>query len=181
MTNARAFAIALLTAAVLVGNSVASGAAPTPIPGGANQVKAVSANAGEPMWNGIVRYKVQELRDARPEDHPETLLPGANQKVMVFRASLRNGTAKEFAELLTYTLADKDAVTFEIPSQYVLPSPLVVAQGAAARIGGLFLIDKNFVPVKQLIQCATCGTPNRFGAFRVKLPAAAAPAPAASP
>ena len=128
------------------------------------------------MWNGIVRYKVQELRDARPEDHPETLLPGPNQKVMVFRASLRNGTTNQFAELLTYTLADKDDVAFEIPSASIAPSPLVVAQGAAARIGGLFLADKNFVPVKLLIQCATCGTSTRFGAFRVKIRAASAPA-----
>ena len=178
MMSSRVFA-ALLTAAVIFGSFVPAGAAPTPIPGGANQVKAVSGNAGDPMWNGMVRYKVQELREARPEEHPETLLPGPNQKVMVFRASLRNGTAKQFAELLTYTLADKDDVTFEIPSHYLTPAPLVVAQGAAARIGGLFLADKSFVPVKLLIQCATCGTPNRFGAFRVKLPPA--PAPAASP
>jgi len=175
MTSSRAFA-ALLTAAVLFGYAVPGGAAATPIPGSANQVKAISGNAGEPMWNGIVRYKLQELREARPEEHPETLLPGPNQKVMVFRASLRNGTDKQFAELLTYTLADKDDVTFEIPNHVLTPAPLVVAEGAAVRIGGMFVTDKSFVPVKLLIQCATCGTPNRFGAFRVKL--APAPAPA---
>jgi hypothetical protein len=179
MTNSRVLATALVTAAAIFGSALAGGAVPTPVPGGANQVNAVSGTAGEPMWNGVVRLKVQELRDAVADDHPETLLPGPSQKVMVFRASLRNGTTKQFAELLTYTLADKDDVAFEIPSQYLQPSPLVVAQGAAARVGGLFIADKSFVPVKLLIQCATCGTSTHFRAFRVKLPTA--PAPAASP
>ncbi|MDQ6942029.1 MAG: hypothetical protein M3169_05865 [Candidatus Eremiobacteraeota bacterium] len=179
MTSSRVFATALLTAAAVFANALSCGAAPTPIPGGANQVKAVSGTVGEPMWNGVVRLKVRELRVARPDEHPETLLPGPDQKVMVFDAMLRNGTASQFAELLTYTLADKDDVVFEIPSQYLKPVPLVVAQGSAAHIRALFLADKNFVPVKLLIQCATCGTPNPFGAFRVQIPAA--PAPAASP
>ena len=179
MTTVRIFAAALLTVAVTFASFAASAAAPTPLPGGANQVNAVSGAVGEPMWNGVVHYKVQELRDARPEDHPETLLPGPNQKVMLLRASLRNGTPKQFAELLTYTLADKDDVTYEIPSSSLAPSPLVVAQGAVARIGGLFLADKNFLPVKLLIQCASCSASTGFGAFRVKVPAA--PAPAASP
>ena len=179
MTTVRIFAAALLTAAATFASFVPSGAAPTPIPGGANEVKAVSGAVGEPMWNGVVRYKVQELRDARPEDHPETLQPGPNQKVMVLRASLRNGTPKQFAELLTYTLADKDDVAYEIPNRFLAPSPLVVAQGAVARIGGLFLADKNFLPVKILIQCASCSASTGFSAFRVKVPAA--PAPAASP
>ena len=85
----------------IAGSSAACGAVPTPIPGGANQVNAVSGALGEPMWNGVVRIKVRELRDARPEDHPETLLPGPDQKVMVFETMLRNGTAAQFAELLT--------------------------------------------------------------------------------
>jgi hypothetical protein len=72
---------------------------------------------------------------------------------------------------LTYTLADKDDVVYEIPSQYLKPSPLVIAQGAAAHVGGLFIADKSFVPVKLLIQCATCGTSTRFRAFRVAIPA----------
>ncbi len=175
MPSSRMFAAAFLTVAVILGHSLANAAAPTPLPGGANQVKAVSGAAGDPMWNGTVRFKVRELRDARAADHPETLLPGPNQKVMVFDAMLRNGSPKQFAELLTYTLADKDGVTFEIPSQYLKPSPLVVAQGAAAHIGGLFIADSGFVPVKLLIQCATCGTATRFPAFRVKL----SPAPSA--
>ena len=179
MTTARILAAALLTAAATFGRLVPSGAEPTPVPGRANHVKAVSGAVGEPMWNGVVRYKVQELRDARPEDHPETLLTGPNQKVMVLRASLRNGTPKQFAELLTYTLVDKDEVTYEIPNHFLAPSQLVVAQGAVARIGGLFLADKNFIPVKLLIQCASCVASTGFGAFRVSVPAA--PAPSASP
>ena len=170
MTSSRVFTIALLTVASTLGICAPCAGAPTPIPGGANQVKAVNGTVGVPMWNGVVRLKVQELRDARPEDHPETLLPGPDQKVMVFNAMLRNGTAKQFAELLTYTLADKDDVTFEIPGHFLKPVPLVVAQGSAAHIGGLFVADKGFVPVKLLIQCATCGTSTRFAAFRVKLP-----------
>ena len=176
MTNVHVLAAALLTAGAVYGSS-ACGAAPTPIPGDANQVNAVSGALGDPMWNGVVRMKVRELRDARPEDHPETLLPGADQKVMVLDAMLRNGTATQFAELLTFTLADKDGITYEIPSQYLKPSPLVVAQGAAARVHAVFVADKRFVPVKLLIQCATCATATRFAAFRVQLPPAPVPSP----
>ena len=177
MTSSRFFATAILSTVATFGICVPCAGAPTPVPGGANQVKAVSGTVGDPMWNGVVRIKVRQLRDARPEDHPETLLPGPNQKVMVLDAMLRNGTTKQFAELLTYTLADKDDVVFEIPSQYLKPSPLVVAQGAAAHVVALFVADKGFVPVNLLIQCATCGTSTRFGSFRVKIPAAPAPSP----
>jgi len=170
MTNSRAIATALLTVAAVFGMCAPCPAAPTPVPGGANQVKAVSGSVGDAMWNGIVRIKVRELRVARPEDHPETLLPGPDQKVMVLDAMLRNGTTKQFTELLTYTLADKDDVAFEIQSQYLKPVPLIVAQGAAAHITALFTADKSFAPVKLLIQCATCSAPNRFKAFRVKIP-----------
>jgi hypothetical protein len=165
MTNSRVLVTAFLSAASVFGLCVPCAASPTPLPGGANQVKAVSGTVGDAMWNGIVRFKVRELREARAEDHPEALLPRPDQKVM-----LRNGTTKQFTELLTYTLADKDGVAFEIPSQYLKPVPLIVAQGAAAHIGAVFIADKSFVPVKLLIQCATCGTPNRFGAFRVTIP-----------
>ncbi len=160
-----------LALAVLAGALGASGvsAAPTPVPGGANQVDALSGSAGQTLFNGIVRLKVDELRDATAADHPEAALPGASQRVMVMSALVRNGAKANFAELLTYTLADNDDVTFEIPGYLIKPNPLNIVQGSAARQRGLFLVDRAYHPTKLIVRCPTCSTSHPFRAFRITL------------
>ena len=63
------------TLALSIGFSLLAGAwvtaSPTPVPGGANQVSALSGTIGQTIFNGVLRIKVVELRDATPADHPK--------------------------------------------------------------------------------------------------------------
>ncbi len=47
--------------AVAIGTALAV-ASPTPVPGGANQVNALSGTVGQTIFNGVLRIKVTELR-----------------------------------------------------------------------------------------------------------------------
>ena len=163
----------LIALAAMVCVRIAAQASPTPVPGGANQVTAVSAKLGDTVFNGDLRIKVEELRDATAADHPERMLPSANQKVMVMSALLHNGLHRDFLDLLTYTLADADEVTFDIPSNYLTNANLHIFQGAAARQTAMFVVDKSFVPVKLIVRCATCASNDAFRAVRFTIPATA--------
>lgn len=167
-----AFVRALVLAVLACGLGVpAVSAAPTatPVPGGANQVDALSGKLGQTLFNGIVRLKVDEVRDATADDHPEAALPGADQRVMVLSALARNGTHADFTEVLTYTLADNDDVTFEIPSYLIKPNPVKILQGGAARQRALFLVDAGYHPTKLIVRCTTCSTSHPFRPFRLTL------------
>ncbi|MBV8364177.1 MAG: hypothetical protein JO193_06395 [Candidatus Eremiobacteraeota bacterium] len=144
-------------------------AKPTPVPGGANQVGAISGQVGQAIFNGVLRINVQDVREATPEDHPEQMLPQPSQKVMVMDVLLRNGSHSNFIDLISYTLADKDDVAFNIPSNYIRPANLNIQQGASARQKAMFLVDKDYQPTKLLVQCATCGTKTAFRAVRLSL------------
>lgn len=151
--------------------SVAVGtAAPTPVPGGANQVSAIQGKVGDTIFNGVLRIDVQDVRDATPDDHPEKALPSADQRVMIMDVLLRNGTHADFIDLITYTLADADDVSFEIPSHLITNANLHIQQGAAARQSAMFVVDKNYKPVKVLVQCVTCGSATRFRPLRLSIP-----------
>ena len=171
--------VSIVAAAIVFAAPLAAVPAPTPVPGGANQVGAVSGTVGQTLWNGVVRLQVTAVRPASAAEI-SSILPGAAQKPLAIEALVRNGTKSGFAEVLTYTLADASDVTFDVPSYMVKPNPVSIAQGAAAHQRLLFAVDKDFTPVKLLVQCSTCkkGT---FRAFRLTLPPIAAPAPAASP
>jgi hypothetical protein len=167
-----AFVRALILAVLACGlgtSAVCAAPAPTPVPGGANQVDALGGALGQTLFNGIVRLKVDEVRDATANDHPESALPGPNQRVMVLSALVRNGARANFAEQLTYTLADNDDVTFEIPSYLIKPNPLNIVQGSAARQRALFLVDSAYHPTKLIVRCPSCRPSPRFRDFRVRL------------
>jgi len=153
----------------LTGVATAAGT-PTPVPGGANQVSAISAKVGQTVFNGVLRIQVTALRDATPDDHPEQAMAPAGQKVMVMTVLLKNGAHQDFIDLITYTLADKDEVTFEIPGYKITPSNLHIQQGAAARQTAMFTVDQNYKPTKLLVQCSTCGNSSAFKAIRFTVP-----------
>lgn len=143
---------------------------PTPVPGGANQIKALSGKMGQTIFNGVLRITVQDLRTATDADNPGRLYPSATQKVMVMNVLLQNGSRANFIDLLDYTLADKDGVTFDIGSNYIAHANVNILQGAAARQTAMFPIDKDFVPVKLIVRCATCGTASPFKSIRFAIP-----------
>jgi hypothetical protein len=153
-----------------------AGAAPTPVPGGANAVSAVSARLGETVFNGVLRIKIVALREATDADHAELaarssdLTPTADKKVLVMQSLLRNGAHTEFIDLVRYTLADKDDVSVEIPDNALKNANIHILQGAAGRQTGAVLVDKDFVPVKLIVQCATCGDHSGFRPVRFTIP-----------
>jgi hypothetical protein len=155
----------------LTGGAVA---APTPVPGGANQVKALSGTFGQTVFNGEVRVTASDLRIA-PDADVNQYYPGsvsADKKVLAFSILIRNGTPDQFQGLLSYTLADKDDVA--TPDAAVHPGSVNILQGAAARQGALVAVDKSFVPVKLIVQCGSCGP--RFRSIRFTIPASMLPA-----
>ncbi|MBC5808077.1 MAG: hypothetical protein ACR2KS_00760 [Candidatus Eremiobacter antarcticus] len=159
----RNLAVALAFVALAAASATA---APTPVPGGANQVKALSGKVGDTIFNGVLRIQISELRDATADDHPEKMYPNPGQKIMVMSVLLRNGAHSDFIDLLSYTLADKDDVTFDIGSSYIQHANLHILQGGSARQTAMFPVDQSFVPTKLIVQCATCGAHSAFRSVR---------------
>jgi hypothetical protein len=141
-------------------------AAPTPVPGGANALVALAGKTGETVFNGVLRIKIIELRDATAADGTDGPSPSAGQKVMYMQALLHNGKHDTFTDLLTYTLADKDAVSVAIPSYLIKHANPSILQGAALKQSALFLVDKDFVPSKLIVDCASCSTTEHFRPVR---------------
>jgi hypothetical protein len=162
--------IALSIAMVAVGATLVS-AAPTPVPGGANQIKALSGAIGSTVFNGVLRVKIVELRDATSADDTKAMNVGPNQKVMIMSSLLRNGSHDEFTDLLQYTLADKDDVTVEIPDNEVTHANLHIAQAGAEKQTGMVVIDNDFKPIKLILTCRTCSAKSAFKAIRFTIPA----------
>ena len=165
----RSITLAALLCTVLLSGA---GAAPTPVPGGANALAALSAKTGVTVFNGVLRIQLVALRDATAADGINgSLAPtaGADQKILLMQTLLRNGTHEEFTDLLHYTVADKDAVAVEIPSYLIKHINPHILQGASLRQSALFVVDKDFVPSKLIIDCATCGTRQGFRPVRFTL------------
>src|SRR5450755_2470501 len=122
-----AFALIALTPGV-------TAAAPTPVPGGANAVSALSAKSGDTIFNGVLRIKVLALRDVTDaDDKPNQPSPSADQKIMYLQTLLHNGKTDTFTDLLTYTLPDADAVSVEVPSSAIQHANPSILQAAAVR------------------------------------------------
>jgi hypothetical protein len=154
-----------LALSLFVGLLAPAGATPTPVPGGANAVSALSAKLGETVFNGVLRIKIVALREGTAADSSD-VTPSADQKVMYMESLLRNGTHEEFTDLLHYTLADKDAVSVDIPTNALKHANLHILQGAAQRQSEAFVVDKDFVPTKLIVECATCGAHSGFRSIR---------------
>ncbi len=158
-----------LALCLLVGMVAPAGAAPTPIPGGANGVSAVSGDLGSTVFNGVLRVKITALRAANAGEISDTN-PTADQKVMYIESLLSNGTHEEFTDLVTYTLADKDGISVAIPTNALKHANLHILQGASERQSEAFVVDKDFVPTKLIVQCATCGAHSGFRNIRFSIP-----------
>lgn len=149
--------------------TAAASAAPTPIPGGANQVKAVSGTVGRTIWNGAVRITISDVREATAEEAAK-ILPNPGQKVLTFTAVIRNGTTSPFIDLIEYTFADKDDVAVQVPTADYTHANLNILQGAAQKQVAFFPVDKDFVPAKILVVCTTCNAKSPFKPVRITIP-----------
>jgi hypothetical protein len=160
--------LGVLLGMTLIASSSAS-AAPAPVPGGANAISAVSGKIGQTVFNGNLRIKIVELREATPADsegmqYPPT--PTAAQKVMFMKVLLSNGTHDVWTGLVNYTLADKDAISVEVPTNAVVTPTVRILQGASARQSALFMVDKDFAPTKLVVGCSTCASNSGFKPIR---------------
>ena len=144
----------------------------TPVPGGANQVKALSGKLGDTIFNGVVRITFSSLNVTTAKEDVDYVNTSGGKKVMKLTMLLRNGSTDDFTELMSYTLADKDDVAVAIGGSSLHPGNLHILQGAAARQIAIFTVDPNFVPVKLIVECATCPAKSAFRAVRFTIPAA---------
>jgi hypothetical protein len=156
-------------AAVIVLCVATAGASPTPVPGGANQISAVSGHVGQEVFNGVLRITVQTVHDATPDDHPEKDVTGTDQKLIVMKVLLKNGWHDSFGYLMEYTLADADSVTKQISQPYIHPAGLSIEQGAAAKQTVRVLVDSDYHPTKLLIECGGCPDSMHFRPLRLTI------------
>jgi hypothetical protein len=174
MTTARgAKLFAILFTLVLGGYAGTALAAPTPVPGGANQIRGVEGTFAQTLFNGTLRLKSMSLGDPKPGD---SMRPNAaGDRALVFRAIVSNGTHHENHGYFDATLADADGITV---SGRPLDSGWGLEPGTAARTSIGFSVPANFVPVKLvLIQAAA----PKARAFRITVrPADIPPASAAA-
>jgi hypothetical protein len=172
MTARHAKLLAMLLALLLGGDAAMALAAPTPVPGGANQIGGVQGTFSQTLFNGTLRLKSMSLGDPKPGD---SMRPNAaGDRALVFRAVVSNGTHHENHGYFDATLADADGITV---SGRPLDSGWGLEPGTAARTSIGFSVPANFVPVKLvLIQAAA----PKARAFRLTVrptdvPSAAAP------
>ena len=160
--------VALAAVATVLTAVAPAASAPTPIPGGADQVSAVAGTVGKPVWNGVLKITLSPLRDATDEE-TKTILPSDSQKAMYFAARLQNGSHDTFADLLTYQFADANGITSDVAPYLIKHGNPHILQGGAQMQSAVFPVDKDFVPTKLIVQCATCGTHSGFRPIRFAL------------
>src|SRR5579872_4615367 len=99
----------MLLAFVLGGDAMLAVAAPTPVPGGAYQTSGVSGTLSQTLFNGTLRLKDMSLKAAGPNDniHPNA----GDERALVFRGIVSNGTKRENHGYFDATLADIDGIT----------------------------------------------------------------------
>ena len=167
--NLPALRCALSLAFVLAGTTMAAIAAPTPEPGGANQVSGVSGTFSQVLFNGILRLRGMSLQNPGPADR---IQPNAGDaRALVFRAIVSNGTHHENHGYFDATLADVNGITV---TGRPLDDGWSVEQGASARTTIGFSIPADFVPTKLVLREAAM--PNAK-AFRLTIRPSDIPAP----
>ena len=155
---------ALLTIGMGATMLACASAAPTPVPGGANGLVALSGETGHTVFNGVLRIKIVTFRDGTVDDDPYKQAIAPDKKLIVVEAMLHNGSHANFTDLLHYTLADKDAIA--VPTYQLSHANPNILQGAALRQTALFLVDKDFEPAKLIVECASCNSALGFRPVR---------------
>jgi hypothetical protein len=141
-------------------------AAPTPIPGGANQLKGVSGGLSSTLFNGKMRIRKMQLRAATAAEAS----PGAGQTAVTF-VIVSNGTSAARSGNFTASMVDSDGVAVNGHSTSVYSAFYSLQPGVPARGTIAFVLDSGFAPVKILL------TDGNGPAFRINLKPTDLPAP----
>lgn len=149
-------AVTALLCAVFSLSLPAFAAAPTPEPGGADAIAAVSGGFNTFVFNGLLRIKATEL--VAPA--AGSLAVPAGQHYLVLHAIVKNGSTKSYTNYppLDATIVDADGVTIQTSKSFGIRDdidfmPRVTSvetylPGAAWRTQIPFLVPNDFVPVK---------------------------------
>jgi hypothetical protein len=145
-------------------------AAPTPIPGGANQLKGVSGGLSSTLFNGKMRIRKMQLRAATAAEAS----PATGQTAVTFVYLVSNGTSAARSGNFTASMVDSDGVAVNGHSTNVYSAFYSLQPGVPARGMIAFVLDSGFTPVKILL------TDGNGPAFRINvkptdLPATQAP------
>jgi hypothetical protein len=136
-------------------------AAPTPMPGGANQIKGVTGTMQSTIFNGKLRFRKFVLRNSTPDEG--TPDPGTQMLTLTYIVS--DGMPKQAYGNVSGSMADADGILADGRSVGVYGAYYTMPPGGA-----------GFVPVKILLQ------PGDGPAIRINLKASDVPAmPAPSP
>ena len=164
-------AISVLLSAGAAGTAVA--ATPTPIPGGANQLKGVSGGLSSTLFNGHIRIRQLRLRTSTPDE----ATPDAGGTALTLLYLVSNGTKAERGGNFSASMADADGITISGHPVGVYTATYGLEPGASVRNSFFFKPPAGFVPVKILL------TDGDGLAFRIVLKASDLPvsAPAAAP
>jgi hypothetical protein len=165
------FAAALLALSV-AGTSAAS-AAPTPIPGGANQIKGVTGTLSQTIFNGKLRFRKFVLRTSTPAE----ATPDAGGTALTLTYLVSDGMNKKAYGNITASMVDADSVVIGSHTVGVYGAYYSMDPGASARGILYWLLPAGFVPVKILM------TPGDGPALRINLKPSDIPktAPPAAP
>jgi hypothetical protein len=142
-------------------------AAPTPVPGGANQLKGVSGGLSSTLFNGKMRIRKMQLRAATAAEAS----PGTGQTAVTFVYLVSNGTSAARSGNFSASMVDSDGVAVNGHSTNVYSAYYSLQPGVPARGTIAFVLDSGFAPVKILL------TDGNGPAFRVNLKPADLPAP----
>ena len=138
-------------------------AAPTPVPGGANQAEGVPVVFGKPSFNGEVRLTPRTVRDATSADG---FTAPTGQKWLVFQATAANGMKKPLdMQQFVASIVNADGESYTAQPDKLLPMGGVygIAPGAGWREQVAFQVPADFVPVKIVLLPAD----KKHAAFRI--------------
>jgi hypothetical protein len=169
--TATAAGVAVLLTAGAAGTAAA--ATPTPVPGGANQMKGVSGGLSATLFNGHVRIRQMRLRKSTADEDA----PDAGYTALTLLYLVSNGTNVERSGNFSATMADADGITINGHIVSVYSATYSLETGQTGHNSFYFVLPADFKPVKILL------TDRDKLAFRVYLKASDVPAsaPAAAP
>jgi hypothetical protein len=148
-------------------------AKPTPVPGGANQARAVEGTLKDTLFNGQARLRQMKL--GKPDGSAsESYADTADQTWIVFRALASNGTPKPLdMQQFSASIVDADGVAVAAQPDKVRPIGSVngIPPGGAWREVVLFNVPKGFKPAKIVL----VPTGSSYKAFRITVTPADVP------
>jgi hypothetical protein len=169
----RIFTFALALLALSIAGAPAVFAAPTPIPGGANQIKGVTGTLSQTIFNGKLRFRKFVLRKSTPAE----ATPDAGGSALTLTYLVLDGMNRKAYGNVSGSMVDADGVVIGSHTVGVYGAYYTMDPGAAARGILYWVLPPDFVPVKILI------TPGDGPALRINLKPSDLPkaAPAAAP